>query len=85
MTNDRDSSAVVPDRRAVTGGFSPSVDFISSIIAGLVLGIGLDWWLGTRPIFIIFFIIAGFVNGFFKLWQSSAVLETQAQERIREL
>ena len=83
MTNDR--SGLVPDRRSVTGGFSPSVDFTSSIGAGLLLGVGLDWWLGTRPIFTIVFIVAGFVNGFFKLWQHSAVLEEQAEERKRGL
>jgi ATP synthase protein I len=81
MTNDR--SGVVPDRKSVTGGFSPSVDFISSIIAGLLIGFGLDWWLDTRPVFIIIFIIAGFITGFFKLWQHSAVLEEQAEERRR--
>jgi F0F1-type ATP synthase assembly protein I len=85
VTSDRERRAVVPDRKAVTGGFSPSVDFISSIIAGLLLGIALDWWLGTRPLFIVIFIIAGFATGFFKLWQHSSVLEEQAEGRRREL
>lgn len=83
VTDNRDRSALVPERGSVTGGFSPSVEFISSIVAGLLLGLGLDWAFGTRPIFTVLFIIAGFVNGFFKLWQSSAVLEEQAEERRR--
>jgi ATP synthase protein I len=82
MTNDR--SGLAPDRTNVTGGFSPSVDFISSVIAGLLLGLGLDWLVGTGPLFTIIFIIAGFVTGFFKLWQHSAVLEELAKERKRE-
>jgi F0F1-type ATP synthase assembly protein I len=83
MTND--SSGLVPDRKAVTGGFSPSVDFISSVLAGLLVGSVLDWAVGTRPVFIIIFVVAGFVAGFFKLWRASAVLEDMAEERRRGL
>lgn len=82
MTNDR--SGLAPDRTIVTGGFSPSVDFISSVIAGLLLGLGLDWLVGTGPLFTIVFIIAGFVAGFYKLWRHSEVLEELAEERKRE-
>ncbi len=73
----------VPDRGQVTGGFSPSVDLISSVIAGLLIGLALDWWLGTRPVFTIIGVVAGFGSGFFKLWNYSATLEEQAKERIR--
>lgn len=86
MSDDKNGSgrgALVPDRRSVTGGFSSGVDLISSIVAGLLLGFGLDWWLGTRPVFIVVGIVAGSVSGFYKLWQHSAVLEEQAKERRR--
>ena len=59
------------------------MDLISSVVAGLLLGLGLDWWLGTAPVFVIIGIIAGFGSGFYKLWQLSAVLEEQAKERKR--
>ncbi len=86
MVDDNDGSGrsgPVPDRRSVTGGFSSGVDLISSVVAGLLLGLGLDWWLGTRPLFIVIGVIAGSVSGFYKLWQHSAVLEDQARERRR--
>ena len=83
MTNDR--SGLVPDRRAVTGGFSTSVDFASSVLAGLLIGLALDWLFGTRPLFIVVFVVVGFVAGFLKLWRSSAVLEEMAEERRRGL
>lgn len=86
MENDRNGSGrsgLVPDRSAITGGFSPSVDLISSVIAGLLIGLALDWWLGTRPIFIVVGTIAGFGSGFYKLWRHSAVLEELAKERKR--
>jgi F0F1-type ATP synthase assembly protein I len=83
MTNDRQGRGLVPHRESVTGGFSPSVEFISSVIAGLLIGLVLDWWLNTGPAFTIVFIIGGFVSGFYKLWNYSAILEEQAEERRR--
>ena len=73
-------------RRAARGisAASESMDFISSVVAGLVVGMGLDWWLDTRPVFIVIGIVLGFVAGFFKLWAASAVLEEQAKERRRD-
>lgn len=78
MTHDLTNAA-----RGIAGG-SESMDFISSVIAGLMIGIGLDWWLGTQPIFVVIGIVLGFVAGFFKLWAASAVLERQAEERRRD-
>ncbi|MDJ0498053.1 MAG: AtpZ/AtpI family protein [Acidimicrobiia bacterium] len=76
-------SGLVPDRSAVTGGFSPGVDLASSVIAGLLIGLALDWALGTSPVLVIVFTIAGFVGGFYKLWRHSAILEELAKERDR--
>ena len=42
--------------------------FFASILAGFLLGLGLDFWLGTRPAFIIVGIVLGAVSGFWKLW-----------------
>jgi ATP synthase protein I len=86
MSDDRSGdgpSGLVPDRRAVTGGFTPSVDLISSVVAGLLIGLALDWWLGTRPVFAIIGAVAGFGSGFYKLWRYSAVLEELAKDRER--
>ncbi|MGA9596915.1 MAG: AtpZ/AtpI family protein [Acidimicrobiia bacterium] len=86
MTNGEDQSGgshLVPDRAEVTGAFSPGVDFISSVVAGLLLGLGLDWWLNTRPVFVVIGVVAGFISGFLKLWRYSALMEQQAKERTR--
>jgi F0F1-type ATP synthase assembly protein I len=61
-------------------------DFFSSVVAGLLLGLGIDWLAGTSPWFTIVGVVAGFVSGFTKLWVASRVLEDQAaarQERRR--
>lgn len=62
---------------------SEAMDFISSIVAGLLLGLGLDWWVGSSPVFTIIGIVLGFVAGFFKLWRVSSVLEEDAKRRRR--
>lgn len=72
-----------PKHQAVSGGFSSGVDLISSVVAGLLLGLGLDWWLSTDPLFTVLGAVAGFGSGFYKLWRLSAVLEEQAKERGR--
>jgi F0F1-type ATP synthase assembly protein I len=43
--------------------------FFASILAGFLLGLGLDTWMGTRPVFVISGIILGSVSGFLKMWQ----------------
>jgi F0F1-type ATP synthase assembly protein I len=82
-----EQSSMTHDLRRAAQGLgagSESMDFISSVLAGLLIGFGLDWWLDTRPVFIVIGIVLGFVAGFFKLWVASAVLERQAEERRRD-
>lgn len=74
-------SSVVPDRHAVIGGLGTGADFISVVVSGLVLGLGLDWLFDTSPVIVIIGIVAGFVTGFLKLWRQSAVLEQHSVRR----
>lgn len=86
LSDNGDGSAgnrLVPDPAAITGGLSSGGDLISSVVAGLLLGLGLDWWLGSRPVFIIIGTLAGFGSGFYRLWKHSETLEEQAKERRR--
>lgn len=43
--------------------------FFASILAGLLLGLGLDAWLNTRPVLTIVGIVLGSVTGFWKMWK----------------
>jgi F0F1-type ATP synthase assembly protein I len=72
---------VIPDRHAVLGGLGTGADFISVVISGLLLGLGLDWVFGTSPVIVVIGIVAGFATGFLKLWRQSAVLEEQGVRR----
>jgi len=68
-------------RDAVTGGFSRNTDLISYIVAGLVIGLGLDWVLSTSPIMVISWTLLGLGVGAYRLWQHSATLDEQGRER----
>ena len=69
--------------RTVSESTSSSFDFFSTVIAGLALGLLIDWLANSGPIATIIGIVAGFVAGFYKLWRASAVLEEQAKQRRR--
>jgi F0F1-type ATP synthase assembly protein I len=73
------SSLTAAARNLDQGG--QAFDFFSSAVAGLLLGLGIDWLAGTSPWFTIVGVLAGFVSGFTKLWVASRVLERQAAER----
>lgn len=64
-------------------GWSASGDLFASIIAGLLIGLGLDYWLGTSPIFVVILIVVASYGGFRKMYAESEKIEEQAREAIR--
>jgi F0F1-type ATP synthase assembly protein I len=71
----------VPPKEAVTGGFSGGADFFSYIVAGLLIGLFLDWILGTGPVMTILWTLAAVAIGFYRMWQRSEVLEEEGKKR----
>jgi F0F1-type ATP synthase assembly protein I len=53
---------------AISDGWVQGSSFLGSILTGWLLGWLLDRWLDTEPWFIVIGIIAGFVNGFYRMW-----------------
>lgn len=53
---------------AVNEGRMDGGSFFGSVIAGTLLGLGLDWWLGTAPILVITGIVLGAYSGFARAW-----------------
>jgi len=43
--------------------------FFASILSGMLIGLGLDAWLGTGPLLVVLGIVAGSATGFWKMWQ----------------
>jgi len=78
---DRTKPRRVPPKEAITGGFSGGADFISYIVAGLLIGLFLDWVLGTSPVMTIVWLLAGVGVGYFRMWQRSEGLEEEGRKR----
>lgn len=65
-------------------GWSASGNLLASIVAGLLIGLGLDAVFGTSPWFTVVFVVAASVGGFYKIRAESAIaIDTHAQEAIR--
>tara|TARA_Y100000766_G_scaffold265383_1_gene258914 strand:- start:228 stop:491 length:264 start_codon:yes stop_codon:yes gene_type:complete len=51
-------------------GLKISMDFLSSIIAGVLIGLGIDKVFSTKPVFFIIFLLLGIVSGFYNLYKT---------------
>ncbi len=51
-------------------GLKISMDLISSIIAGILIGLGVDKIFSTKPIFFLIFLLLGIITGFYNLYKS---------------
>jgi F0F1-type ATP synthase assembly protein I len=71
-------------RGELVRGWSASGDLLASVVAGLLIGLGLDHVFNTQPVFVVLFVIIASVGGFYRLKGSSAdVIDAQAREAIR--
>ena len=51
-------------------GLKISLDLISSIIVGALIGYGLDKNFLTKPVFFIIFLVLGIITGFYSLFKT---------------
>ncbi len=51
-------------------GLKLSMDLVSAIIAGILIGLGLDNFFSTKPIFFLIFLLLGIIAGFYNLYKS---------------
>ncbi|MEZ5175677.1 MAG: AtpZ/AtpI family protein [Acidimicrobiia bacterium] len=71
-------------RGELVRGWSESGDLFASIVTGLLLGLLLDWWLGTAPLFIAILSAVAAIGGFYKAKAAAAdKIDAQAAEAIR--
>ena len=65
-------------------GWSASGDLLASVIAGLVIGLALDTWLGTSPWFVVVLSVVAAIGGFIKMKaEASVAIDRHASEAIR--
>lgn len=51
-------------------GLKISMDLVASIIAGTLIGLGMDKFFSTKPIFFLIFLLLGIITGFFNIFKS---------------
>ena len=51
-------------------GFKLSLELISPIIVGIFIGLGIDKFFFTKPIFFLLFLLLGIIAGFFNIYKS---------------
>lgn len=66
---------------AVGDGWMEGGSFLSSILAGTLVGYLADRWLGTDPWLVVVGIIAGAYSGFMRIWYWSKRIEEDPRER----
>ena len=56
-------------------GMKISLDLISSIIVGILIGLGFDKIFSTKPVFFLFFLLLGIITGFISVIKSMKSLK----------
>ena len=51
-------------------GLKISLDLISSIVVGTLIGFGLDKIFSTKPVFFIIFLVLGIITGFYSIFKT---------------
>lgn len=77
MKHDTNTSQV---HSAVNDGWMRGGSFVSSIIAGTLLGYLLDMWLGTEPWLVISGIVLGSYAGFVRMWDYMKQLDDKPRD-----
>ena len=66
---------------AVNEGWMHGGSFVSSIVAGTLLGYFADRWLGTDPWLVILGVVVGSYAGFVKMWDYIKALDDPPRDR----
>tara|TARA_B100001057_G_scaffold387377_1_gene394537 strand:+ start:223 stop:522 length:300 start_codon:yes stop_codon:yes gene_type:complete len=56
-------------------GLKISLDFVASVVVGVLIGLGFDMLFNSKPIFFLIFLIFGIAAGFMSMYRSILILE----------
>ena len=63
------TNQAAPEASAMAVFFRVGVELVSALLVGLAIGWGLDRLLGTRPLFLILFVLLGGIAGIINVWR----------------
>ncbi len=64
-----------PEPKGLGIGIKISLDLISPIIVGILIGVGFDKIFSTKPIFFLIFLLLGIITGFISIIRSMKSLK----------
>lgn len=70
-TEARDALKTQNNADNMSKGIRAGTELVGAIAAGVFLGLLIDGWLGTKPLFLIIMLILGVATGFFNVWKTS--------------
>ena len=56
-------------------GLKISLDFVASVVVGVLIGLGFDMLFNSKPVFFLIFLILGIAAGFMSMYRSILILE----------
>ncbi|MGI9610696.1 MAG: AtpZ/AtpI family protein [Acidimicrobiia bacterium] len=77
----KDERATSQVGKAIDEGWIEGGSFLGSVLAGALIGFGLDHWLGTEPWLVVVGILLGSYSGFMRMWAYSKKMEDDPRER----
>ncbi len=77
---------LLPRKRVNTNdGLGRGMEFAILVVLFLAIGYGLDSWLGTKPLFMIVFVVVGLIGQFASMWYGYEVRMKQLEEQRRDI
>ena|SRR5688572_12406967 len=66
---DEDEPGMAEASEGLAYGMRIGVEFVSGTVVGLLIGWGIDAWLGTTPWFLLLFVLLGFAAGVLNVYR----------------
>lgn len=66
-------------------GISQGAEFAGSVVVFFLIGLGLDAWLGTTPIFMVALVVFATVGQFVKMWYAYSAEMTRLEAERAEV
>jgi len=86
----REARAGIREKEAAQGitplgmAFRVATELVVAVLVGAAIGWGLDYWLGTAPLFMLIFFVAGAAAGVKNVVRTAHVMQADALERQRK-
>lgn len=74
-------AAKEPERLDFGSGLQAGIEVLAGVAGGVLIGWGLDRWLGTRPLFLIVLFLLGAAAGVLNAWRSLRRMQERAERR----